>query len=369
MANPAQELVKYGQSVWYDNISRDLLETGELKKLIQEWGVRGLTSNPTIFDKAVSSSNIYDGQIAQLRSKKLSPDQVFEELALVDIGQAADLLLPIYKESKGDDGFVSIEVSPLLAANTAGTIEEGLRLFKRLQRPNIMVKVPGTPEGIPAVRTLLEEGVNVNITLLFSVENYVEVAETYCAALRARIKKNQPIDKIRSVASFFVSRVDSSIDKQLGEIEKKFPDKAATAKALKGKFGIANSKLAYKSFLEIFESDKFADIRSKGGIPQRPLWASTGTKDPAYSDVMYIDALIGKQTVNTMPHATLEAFVDHGSCSDSLPKDFAGAEKTAQQLRDLGINLEATLLDLQIDGVKKFAESFKSLNAAIEKKL
>lgn len=369
MANPAQELVKFGQSVWYDNISRDLLEKGELKRFIQEWGVRGLTSNPTIFDKAISNSSIYDAQIAQLREKKLSPDQVFEELALVDIAQAADLLLPIYKESKGDDGFVSIEVSPLLASNTAGTVEEGLKLFKRLGRPNIMVKVPGTPEGIPAVRTLLEEGVNVNITLLFSVENYVEVANTYCEALRARMKKNLPINNIRSVASFFVSRVDSTIDKQLGEIEKKSPDKAALAKSLRGKFGIANCKLAYKRFLDIFESDKFADIRAKGGIPQRPLWASTGTKDPAYSDVMYLDGLIGKQTVNTVPHATLEAFVDHGKCSESLPTDMAGAERTAQQLRDLGINLEASLLELQVDGVKKFAESFRDLNAAIAKKL
>jgi len=369
MANPAQELVKFGQSIWYDNISRDITENGELQRLISEWGVRGITSNPTIFDKAISSGTMYDKQIAELRPKKLTPDLVFEELALVDIGKAADILLPLHEQSGGTDGFVSIEVSPLLAANTQGTIEEGARLFKRLGRKNIMVKVPGTPEGIPAVKALLEQGVNINITLLFSVENYVTVAKTYCEALRTRVKNNQPVDKIRSVASFFVSRVDSTIDKQLSEIEKKDPSKAAAVKELKGKFGIANSKLAYKKFQEIFETDQFADLKAKGAAPQRPLWASTGTKDPAYSDVMYCDGLIGKETVNTMPHATLQAFADHGKCAQTLTQDVAGAERVAQQLRDLGINIEKSLLDLQIDGVQKFSESFQSLNSSIAKKL
>ncbi|MFN8392098.1 MAG: transaldolase [Bdellovibrionota bacterium] len=369
MSNPAQELIKFGQSVWYDNISRELLEKGELKRLVNEWGVRGVTSNPTIFDKAISSGSSYDKQIAELKTKKLTPDLVFEELALIDIAAAADVLLPVFQESKGEDGYVSIEVSPLLAANTQGTVEEGLRLFKRLNRPNIMVKVPGTKEGIPAVKALLEAGVNVNITLLFSAENYVEVAKTYVAALRERVKKNQPVDQIRSVASFFVSRVDTSVDSKLAEIEKSKPEQAALAKALRGKFGIANCKIAYKRYQEIFEGAEFADLKAKGAHVQRPLWASTGTKDPAYSDVMYVDTLIGPNTVNTMPHATLEAFVSHGKCGQTITQDVAGAEQTAQQLTDLGIDLSKVLLDLQIDGVKKFAESFQSLNAAIQKKL
>lgn len=369
MGNPAQELIKLGQSIWYDNISRELVTSGELKRLVSEWGVRGLTSNPTIFDKAISSGTMYDSQISELAKKNLGPDKAFEEIAVQDIAAAADVLLPVYQSSNGVDGFVSIEVSPLLAANTEGTIEEGMRLFKRLNRPNIMIKVPGTPEGIPAVRALLEEGVNVNITLLFSVENYVEVARTYCEALRARVKKNQPVDKIQSVASFFVSRVDTIIDKQLSDIEKRGGAQASTAKALRGKFGIANCKLAYRRYQEIFEGAGFADLKAKGAAPQRPLWASTGTKDPAYSDVIYVDQLIGANTVNTMPHATLQAFADHGTCSVTLTKGVDEADRIAQQLTDLGIDIEKSLHELQVDGVKKFSESFESLNAAIAKKL
>ena len=369
MGNPAQELIKFGQSVWYDNISRDLLQNGELKRLLSEWGVRGLTSNPTIFDKAISAGTIYDEQIKTLSAKQVTPDLIFEDIAVADISAAADLFKPIYESSNGEDGFVSIEVSPLLAANTEGTIEEGRRLFKRLNRPNIMIKVPGTPEGIPAVRALLEDGINVNITLLFSVENYVEVAKTYCDALRARVAKGQPVDKIRSVASFFVSRVDTIIDKKLSEIETKKPDQAANVKALRGKFGVANCKFAYRRFQEIFEGPGFADLKAKGAAFQRPLWASTGTKDPAYSDVLYINELIGPHTVNTMPHATLAAFVDHGAAALTITKDLAGADRVAQQLRDLGVDIEGCLHQLQVDGVRLFSESFTSLNAAIAKKL
>ena len=371
--NAAQQLINFGQSVWYDNISRDLLDSGELKRIISEWGVRGLTSNPTIFDKAVSSSAIYDSQIAELRTQKLSPDKVFEELALKDIGAAADLLRPVFDESHGTDGFVSIEVSPLLAADTAGTLEEAKRLFARLNRPNIMVKVPGTKEGIPAVRKLLEEGINVNITLLFSVENYVEVAKTYCEALRARAAKGLPIDKIQSVASFFVSRVDSSVDKELDGVAKaqegSNAEQAKLAKSLKGKFGVANSKLAYERYQEIFLGAGFADLKAKGAKPQRPLWASTGTKDPAYRDVLYIEELIGSDTVNTMPHQTLALFVDHGVAAETLTKGLPEAKQTLKQLLDLGINVDKILVDLQLDGVKKFVDSFRDLNATIQKKL
>lgn len=371
--NPAQQLIDHGQSVWYDNISRDILENGELKRLINEWGVRGLTSNPTIFNNAISTSALYDRSIAEHSKTSGSPDKVFEELALQDIAAAADLLRPIYDSSDGVDGFVSIEVSPLLAADTKGTIEEGTRLFSRLNRPNIMVKVPGTPGGIPAVRALLESGVNVNITLLFSVENYVAVAETYCEALRARVAKGQPVDKIRSVASFFVSRVDTLIDGQLDKIVKDNQSsdgaKAEKAQSLRGRFGIANSRVAYKRFQEIFEGSNFADLRAKGAKPQRPLWASTGTKDPKYRDTIYVEELIGADTVNTMPHATLEAFVNHGKVADTLTKDVDAALKCEGELRALGVDTKKALDDLQVDGVKKFAESFKALNESIAKKM
>lgn len=369
MGNAAQELHKLGTSIWYDNISRDILKNGELKRIIAEWGVRGLTSNPTIFEKAIAASNTYDSQIAQLKSGGGTADEVLEELAVADIAEAADLLLPIYQDSAGIDGYVSIEVSPLLAADTRGTIEEGLRLFEKLRRPNIMIKVPGTPAGIPAVFELLSRGVNVNITLLFSVENYVEVAQTYIKALRARVEKGLAVDKLASVASFFVSRVDSIIDKKLGELVAQGGERATQAATLKGKFGIANCQLAYEKYQEIFEGPDFADLRAKGAQVQRPLWASTGTKDPAYSDVIYVDRLIGPNTVNTMPHATLAAFADHGTLKQTLGEDASGAKRILSELEDLGINVSQALHDLQVEGVSKFAESFTTLNAAIAKKL
>ncbi len=368
MANPAQELIKFGQSIWYDNISKDLLDKGELKRLINECGVRGVTSNPTIFDNAISKSNSYDKQISALKPRNLSADQMFEELAIEDISRAADLLLPIYQSSDGVDGFVSIEVSPLLAANTEGTLAEAQKLYKRLNRPNIMVKVPGTAEGIPAVYALLEQGINVNITLLFSVSNYQEVAKTYCAALRSRVKKGLPVDKIRSVASFFVSRVDSAVDAELKKIAAAEPAKAKIAQSLLGKFGIANCKLAYKKYLEIFGVD-FADLHKAGAKPQRPLWASTSTKDPSYPDLIYVDNLIGEDTVNTMPHATLMACVDHGKPAATLGQNMAEAEEVQGHLKSLGLNLEQILNHLQVDGVKKFADSFKALNESINKKI
>ena len=367
--NAAQQLFEFGTSVWYDNISRDILKNGELKRLIAEWGVRGVTSNPTIFDKAISSST-YDAQIAQLKSQKLSPDQVFEEIEVADIAEAADLLLPIFKESNGIDGFVSIEVSPLLASDTKGTVEEAKRLYSKLNRPNIMVKVPGTKEGIPAVRELLEEGINVNITLLFSVENYRDVALAYCDGLRARKKQGKPIDGIRSVASFFVSRVDSAVDAKLDAIAKEGdPERAAIAKSIRGQFGIANSKLAYRLFQQIFTGPEFADLKAAGALPQRPLWASTGTKDPAYRDVVYVEELVGPETVNTVPHATLAQVVDHANVKETVTLDVDKAESCRQQLLDLGVPLDTIVQELQLDGVKKFVESFHALNATIAKKL
>jgi len=375
--NSLQSLHEYGTSVWYDNINREMLKSGELARLMKEWGLRGITSNPTIFDNAISAGTAYDAQIKQLQPQGLSTDSIFEELALQDIGEAADLFRPLYDASGGNDGFVSIEVSPLLAANTEGTIKEGNRLFERLARPNIMIKVPGTAEGLPAVYALLENGVHVNITLLFSVENYVSVAKTYVEALRARAARGLPIDKLRSVASFFVSRVDSVVDKRLEQIaaESASTDKAKgdLALSLRGKFGIANSRLAYQHFLQIFYGPNFAELKAQGGVPQRPLWASTGVKNPNYRDTMYVEELVGKEIVNTMPHATCAAFADHGSAtvevSKSIEKDVTGAKALQHQLLALGVDLPQLMEELQTDGVKKFAESFQSLNATIAKKL
>jgi transaldolase len=367
--NPAQQLHEFGQSVWYDNISRDLLKTGELKRMIDEWGVRGLTSNPTIFDQAISKSSMYDDSIKSWKQRGLTADEAFEALAIEDIGAAADLLRPVFDSSGGDDGFVSIEVSPLLAANTAGTIEEGRKLFKLLNRPNIMVKVPGTAEGLPAIHTLLAEGINVNITLLFSVENYVDVANTYCTALRERMKGGQPVDKVRSVASFFVSRVDTIIDKQLEKIAAGTDAKANEAKALLGKFGVANSKLAYEQFQKIFISEQFHDLKRAGAAYQRPLWASTSTKNPAYRDVIYVEDLIGAHTVNTMPHSTLVATIDHAVVADNLSKGIPEAHEIKRRIEALGIDIAASMNELQVDGVKKFSESFVTLNESLKKKL
>jgi transaldolase len=368
-SNPASRLIDYGQSVWYDNISREILQNGELKKWIEEWGIRGLTSNPTIFDQALAKGNAYDSQISALKSQNLSTDALFEELAVQDIATAADLLRPVYEQSSGVDGFVSIEVSPLLARDASATIAEARKLFARLERPNIMIKIPGTVECLPAIKTCLEEGINVNVTLLFSVENYRKVAETYCEALQARASKGLPINKIQSVASFFVSRVDSIVDDNLAEIASANPEKAEKAKELRGKFGIANCRLAYKVFKEIFYSDSFSKLKAAGASVQRPLWASTGTKNPNYRDVLYVEQLIAPDTVNTVPHATLAAFVDHGELSNSLDNNFEQAAKIAQQLESLGVDLSKKLNFLQVDGVDKFIKSFHALNKTLEVKL
>jgi transaldolase len=311
--NPAQKIFTCGQSIWYDNISRELITSGGLAKLIAEWGVRGITSNPSIFDAALKKGNSYDGQILSLQNSDLSIEDLFNELALQDIAWAADMLLPVYRDSDGVDGFVSLEVSPLLARDSEKTVTQAKDLFSRLQRPNVMIKIPGTPECIPAIRASLEEGININVTLLFSVENYITVAKTYCEALNNRLSAGKPVDHIRSVASFFVSRVDTIVDSALDKISGS--DKSAAS--LKGKFGIANCKLAYEQFEKLFESEEFSALRKAGAKPQRPLWASTSTKNPDYRDTIYVEELIGPDTVNTVPHATLEATVAHGEIHEN----------------------------------------------------
>src|SRR6266542_3424224 len=302
-SNPLVNLAKEGQSVWYDQMERKLLTTGRLKQMIDEDDLRGLTSNPTIFEKAIAGSDDYDQQLRQLAAADKNAVEIFDELALDDIGNAADVFRPVYDRCGGNDGFVSIEVSPLLARDTAGTIAEAKRLFGRLGRPNVMVKIPATSEGLPAIEESIANGININITLIFSNDVYAQVMEAYVRGLERRAAAGQPIDRIRSVASFFVSRIDTKADKQMeerGETE------------LLGRIAIANAKMDYQLFKKTFAGDRFARLREKGAAVQRPLWASTGTKNKKYSDVLYIESLIAPQTVNTVPPATYEAFKDHG---------------------------------------------------------
>ncbi|MDD2941441.1 MAG: transaldolase [bacterium] len=359
--NPAQRVGDFGQSIWYDNISRELLDSGEIRRLIAEWGVRGLTSNPAIFHKAITSGSSYFDDISAFKRQGMNSDEIFEELALADIAQAADELLGVYQASAGEDGYASIEVSPLLAKDSVATINEALRLYQRLSRPNIMIKVPGTKDCLPAIEELLFQGVNINVTLLFSVENYREVAQAYIRGLTRRHQAGLKIDGISSVASFFVSRVDSLIDANLAELGIRNPQ----VLALRGKAAIANAKIAYAAFQEIFSSDEFAVLRQAGARRQRPLWASTSTKNPAYRDVIYVDELIGPDTVNTVPHATLAAYVDHGTPGNTLESGLTEAKNLLSALSDAGINFAEVLAHLQEDGVAQFIKAFLDLREAI----
>lgn len=353
------ELAKLGQSIWFDYIKRDLITSGELQRLV-DIGLRGMTSNPTIFDKAISGSTDYDDDIRQLLVKNLSTEEIYETLALKDIGMAADMLLPVYKNTNGYDGYVSIEVSPHLAHKTNDTIEQAKRMFKSLNRPNIMIKIPGTQEGLPAITEVIGSGINVNVTLIFSNENYKQVAEAYIKGLEQLDTNGGDVSKIASVASFFVSRVDTSCDKEL---------EAIGNKELQGKIAIANSKVAYELSHQIFSGERWNKLNSKGARIQRLLWASTGTKNPNYPDTLYIDELIGADTVNTIPPATLDAFLDHGKLSVTLDKNLDEAKTQLIKLAHLGIDLERITQKLQTDGVKSFADSFDSLLKSISEKV
>ncbi|MDQ3208720.1 MAG: transaldolase, partial [Gemmatimonadota bacterium] len=299
-------LLELGQSIWLDDLRRGMLGSGELAGLIAA-GLRGMTSNPTIFELAISKSTDYDEELERLAASGRSDAEIFEALAVEDVGAAADLFRPVYDGSNGADGFVSIEVSPGLARDTEGTIAEAERLWRALDRPNVMIKIPGTQEGWPAIERCLTNGININITLLFSVEHYLKVADAYLSALEARVSKGEPVDRLASVASFFVSRVDTEVDARLARSDK------PAAKELAGTIGIANARLAYAAFEEIKASDRWRRLAAKGATVQRPLWASTGTKNPAYSDVLYLDQLIGRDTVNTVPPDTLHKFDEHGT--------------------------------------------------------
>ena len=359
-----REMQRLGQSVWYDNISRDLLESGEIAELVS-MGVTGLTSNPTIFEKAISASAIYDDSLASLAAQGLDAVSCYERLAFADIQCAADLLRPAYDTSGGADGFACLEVSPTLAHDTEATVAEALRLFAALDRPNAMIKVPATPEGVPAIRRLIGSGINVNVTLIFSLEAHRRVMDAYVGGLEDLARSGGDVSRVASVASFFVSRLDTAVDNLLSE---KAAQGDAGASELMGRAAIANARMAYRNFRETFGGERFAALRAKGARVQRPLWASTGTKNPAYSDVLYIDNLIGPDTVNTMPPATLSAFIDHGDPRRTIDEDDAGAEQTLAALAAAGVDVDAVTDKLLADGVKAFADSFEQLLANVEAK-
>lgn len=366
MANPLQQLHALGQSVWLDYIRRDLFD-GELDRLITEDGLAGMTSNPTIFEKAISDTDLYDDVIRD-SGRDTDPDTLFERIAVADVQRAADHFRPLYDDTQGQDGFVSIEVRPSLADDTGGTIEEVRRLWKSCARPNVMVKIPGTTEGLPAIRDCLAKGININITLLFSVDRYREVIDAWGVALQQRIDEGKDVDRLASVASFFVSRVDSKVDKRLdGLLAGASGDQRDKIERIKGRIGIANARIAYQTFEELlFEEDSpLAAIQKAGGRAQRPLWASTSTKNPDFPDVYYVEALIAPSTVNTLPPDTLEAYRDHGDPEVRIYQDLDEAHAMMDDLAELGVDFAEVTRELEVEGVEKFARSYDDLMEAI----
>ncbi len=352
--NPIQQINALGQSIWYDNVSKSLIESGELQRLVDK-GVTGVTSNPTIFEKAIAGSADYDAGISQLTVAGAGTKDIYESLAIADIGHGADILLPVYRQTDGADGFISLEVSPLLAHDSAGSIAEGKRLYSRLDRPNVMIKIPATPEGLPAIRALIGAGINVNVTLIFDVEQYTGVINAYMAGIEDLIAAGGNPHHVASVASFFVSRVDGAID-------------PVCSPALQGKAAIANARLAYVKFQDMFISPRWQALAAKGARAQRPLWASTGTKNPKYSDVMYVDNLIGALTVNTVPPATLTAILDHSVAKLTISEGVGSSILEIGQLAGENIFMHDVAQKLQNDGVASFAKSFDSLMASIDAK-
>ena len=365
--NPLHQLAAQGQSVWLDYIRRDLIESGGLAKLIADGELRGITSNPSIFEKAIAGSREYDRLLEAALRETRDPVAVYERLAVRDIQDAADALRPVYDETGGRDGFVSLEVSPHLAYDTAQTIAEGRRLWGAVDKPNLMIKVPGTPAGVPAFAQLIGEGININVTLLFSREAHWRVAEAYIDAIERRAAHHRDFGRIASVASFFVSRIDTAVDKQLAAraaLAFSDPERIQLV-GLMGRAAIANAKLAYQTYLELFGTSRWKSLAAKGAQPQRVLWASTSTKNPEYRDVVYVEELIGRDTVNTLPPATLEAFRDHGRVRPSLTEDVDGARRVMGDLAAVGISMDEVTARLLDEGVQLFADAYDKLIAAI----
>ena len=359
--NPLARLGELGQSPWYDHITRDMITGGELARLLAEDGLRGMTSNPTIFQKAIAGSSLYDADLRRLAAEGLGAPQIFEALAVADVQAACDLLRPVYDRVGHGDGTVSLEVSPGVAHDTEATVVEAVRLWESVERPNVMIKIPGTAAGLPAVTRCTEQGINVNITLLFSVERYAEVVEAWLEGLERRVRRGLPIDRIDSVASFFVSRVDTKIDPQL--------DKGGDPAGVRGTIAIANAALAYRHFEQVLASERWQKLQAVGARPQRPLWASTSVKDPKYRDVYYVEALVAERTVNTMPPETWEAYRDHGEPVVRIHEAIATADAKLEGLAAAGISLAQVTAELEAEGVQKFTASYDELIAGIDAKM
>jgi transaldolase len=362
--NRIEKLHALGQSLWYDNIQRRLLENGDLAGMISRGDIRGITSNPSIFHNAIAKTHDYDAALIPLAKNGATPEQIFYQLAVDDIQAAADLFTPLYQHTHGGDGYVSLEVSPYKANDTQGTIQEALALWKRVNRPNLMIKIPATKAGLPAVTAALAAGVNVNVTLIFSLERYAEVMEAYLAGLEQRAAQGEPLDHLASVASFFVSRVDTKVDGRLQALGEAHPE----AKELFGKAAIANAKLAYEQFEKVFNTSRFAALKAKGAQVQRPLWASTSTKNPAYRDVIYVEELIGDHTVNTVPPQTLDAFRDHGEAGLTLTDGVTMAHQQIAAIEALGISMADVTQQLEDEGVKSFADAFTALLKTVDER-
>jgi transaldolase len=367
--NPLKGLLAYGQSPWLDYIRRNILLNGDLKKMIDNDGLRGMTSNPAIFEKAITAGDDYNDIIKAPDAKSSTAMALYEKIAIRDVQDAADIVRAAHQETKGRDGYVSLEVSPNLAFDTQATLDEARRLWKAVNRPNVMIKIPGTPQGVPAIRQALEEGININITLLFAQSAYEQVAEAYLAALEARAAKGQDVSQIASVASFFVSRIDSLVDSTIDAKQKiaTDSDKKAQLESLRGKIAIANARRTYAKYQEIIGTPRWKALAAKGAQTQRLLWASTSTKNPKYRDVLYVEELIGADTVDTIPPATFDAFRDHGKLRNSLTENVAGANKTMTDMEAAGISMKEVTDKLLADAVKLFQDPFKQLLDAITK--
>lgn len=373
-ANHLIEIKQYGQSIWMDNLTRDMIQSGELKKLVENGGICGITSNPSIFEKAIKGNVIYDADIETGVRNGLTVDKIYESLIFADIRNACGILRPIYDESNGLDGYVSIEVPPTISHDTQATINEARRYYQEIGQENVMIKIPGTNEGLPAVEQVISEGINVNVTLLFSVESYVEAAWAYIRGLEKRVAEGKDISKIASVASFFLSRIDNNIDQRINNKLKQGVDDIsyeAKLRAVKGKVAIANAKIAYQKYKEIFGSDRWQTLAAKGAKVQRLLWASTSTKDPSYSDVMYVDELIGPDTVNTLPPSTIEACARHCNPQARIETGVEEAYKLIESLKDpdINISIDQVMEELLLEGIDKFIQPFQSLMESIEEKV
>lgn len=350
--NPLNKLKIYGQSIWLDFLDREIMDSGKLKKLIDDDDLSGLTSNPSIFEKAIGSSRDYDSDIEKFAKENNKNIDIFFDIAISDIQRAADIFKPVFDKTNGSDGFVSIEVSPYLAKDTNKTIEQVRDLWKRVNRKNVMIKIPGTKEGIPAIRQCLSEGININITLLFGVHRYREITEAFMEGLENRLQQKKSISNIASVASFFLSRIDVMVDPMLEEKE---------ADDLKGKAAIASAKMAYQIYLEMIKSDRFKKLQENGAQAQRVLWASTSTKNPEYSDVLYVESLIGKDTINTLPIETIDAFRNHGKVTNSLEEGVDNAKSILERIKQTGIDIDHITQKLENEGIEKFNKAFDKL--------